>query len=98
MRSRNDRRWFRYVKGMRRLKIDRNQHTGDFGLECPCFDDDAGKGRGRVFARFADYPKACGCYMCANPRRGAYKSERITLDEKRANDSFQQQLEELNGV
>lgn len=64
-RSYSERRHNRHVKGMRRIKEDRAQHGNDHS--CSCFDT---SGRGRDFARFADYPKVCsnpGC--CGNPRR-----------------------------
>ena len=82
MRNRAERRYNRYVKGLRRLKKDRNQHGGD--LDCPCFDDDASKGHGRVFAIFADYPKSCQHVGCKNYRHNGWgKSERRTLAERR---------------
>lgn len=86
MRTRAERRWFRFVKGMRRLKEDRQQHTGTWRTDCPCWAEEAGIGRGRVFARFADTPKQCSCWMCGNPRRyyKAQMGEKLTLQERRA--------------
>lgn len=53
----------RYTKGIKRLKADRAEHGAD--RSCPCFCSNAGAGKGKIFARFADYPKACRCYMCS---------------------------------
>ena len=84
--TRAERRWFRYVKGMRRLREDRQEHspTGQETLEeaCPCFRPQGTKEFGRIFARFADYPKVCGGICCGNPRR--YMGE-VTFQEKKAN-------------
>lgn len=70
------RRYNRYIKGARRIRADRAQHGND--RRCECFQ--AGDGRGRIFARFADHPKHSSCLCCSNPRRlnGA------SLDELRA--------------
>lgn len=79
--KRSIRRHNRYLKGLKRLKEDRNQHGRD--LSCPCFEEQAGHGRGKIFARFADYPQICSCNMCGNPRRilGSQKT-RLTLQER----------------
>lgn len=66
------RRWTRYVKMMRRLRLDWNQHYED--LDCACRTDP------RIRARFADYPKACSCWMCRNRR----PNEGATIQEQRA--------------
>lgn len=58
------RRHERLRHGMRRLKDDRMGHGED--KTCACFDADAGKGKGAVFARFADTPASCSCWMCRN--------------------------------
>lgn len=65
--NKGERQRLRHFKGMRRLLEDRAEHTDD--LSCPCLGQEAGQGKGRVFARFADYPAACSCTMCGNPRR-----------------------------
>jgi hypothetical protein len=68
-RTRAERRYNRYVKGMRRIREDRAQHGSD--LWCECFDPD-----GRVFSQFADNPQ-----MIMNPwRHFKYPS----LQERRA--------------
>jgi len=58
----------RRIKGMRPLRQDRAQHAG-WETHCACLGDEAGQGRGRAFARFADYPQVCSCPMCGNRRR-----------------------------
>lgn len=85
-RSRAERRHFRKVKGLRRLIEDRQQHRND--SHCPCLEAEARKGKGRVFARFADYPQACGCQMCRNPRRTKLADfpDGRTLQEHKASD------------
>lgn len=45
----------RFVKGMRRIKIDRAEHGGS--RWCECFCSDADKGKGELFDRFANHPK-----------------------------------------
>jgi hypothetical protein len=77
--NRAERRAARYVKGLRRLRVDRAEHGEDHS--CPCFDEDAGRGRGQIFARFADHPTACSGWCCGNPRR--WYGER-TRQERRA--------------
>jgi hypothetical protein len=67
MRNYNERKHNRFVKGMRRLKEDRQEHT--FDKSCPCFSKEAGNGRGAVFARFADYPQTCSSWCCGNQRK-----------------------------
>lgn len=82
-RTRAERRHFRKVKGLRRLIEDRNQHYQN--STCPCLEDEARKGKGKVFSRFADYPQTCSSYCCGNPRRhGGSNRERLTLQEQRA--------------
>ena len=80
--KRSIRRHYRFYKGLRRLKEDRNQHGRD--LSCLCFSEEAGHGRGKLFARFADYPKICSCAGCCNPRHSAFGSrkDRLTLQEQ----------------
>jgi hypothetical protein len=73
-RTRAERRYNRYVKAMRRIHEDRAQHGSD--LHCSCFDPDA-----KEFARFADHPKNCSGWCCANPRR---KYGEVTFQEQRA--------------
>lgn len=71
-RSYEFRRHKRFVKGIKRIKIDRAEHgdgvwvrpNGEAEIVCECFSDDATKGRGKTFARFADTPKHCSCWMC----------------------------------
>lgn len=73
-RGRAQNRYNRYVKGMRRVKDDRNTH-GTEGLndprvyQCECFSDDVSKGRGWTFSKFADTPHPCSCWMCSINRR-----------------------------
>jgi hypothetical protein len=62
-RSWNYRRHKRYVKGIRRIRTDRAEHGDDHS--CECFCPDAQHGKGAVFARFADTPKNCSCWMCS---------------------------------
>lgn len=79
-RSYSERRHNRKVKGMRRVREDRAEHGGRETL-CECFSPETDRGRGAVFATFADHPKVCsnpGC--CGNPR----KRGEITNQEKRA--------------
>lgn len=79
--TRAERRWFREVKGMRRLKADRNEHHtyGQHTLEetCACFAPKNSKEFGRLFSRFADTPKLCSRYCCGNrrPHEGAPHNE-----------------------
>ena len=62
-RTKADRRFQRYVHGMRRIREDCAQHGADH--RCLCFSCD-----GRTFSRFADTPKSCSCSLgCGNPRR-----------------------------
>jgi len=84
VRTRAYRRFKRFVKGMRRIKEDRQQHGND--RSCLCFSVDAEHGRGKTFARFADTPNPCNCAACRNPRSGKGR-ERLTLQERRANES-----------
>lgn len=71
--TRAERRWFRYVKGMRRLKADRQEHSsyGTKTLEetCACFGQEGTREFGKLFSRFADTPKVCSGYCCGNRRR-----------------------------
>lgn len=66
----------RYVKMMRRLKLDWNQHYDD--LDCACRTDP------RIKARFADYPKACSCSSCANRRHHEKGGGGMSIQERRA--------------
>lgn len=68
---------------MRRLKEDRNQHYND--LTCACWTDP------KAMARFKEQPKMCSCDMCGNPRRSIFaaKSERLTIQERRAYSSVE---------
>ena len=83
--TRAERRWFRYVKGTRRLKADRNEHRtyGQKTLEetCDCFAEKTSKAFGRIFSRLADTPTVCSGYCCGNRRRteGPPASERRRL-------------------
>ena len=72
------RRHQRTVHGLRRLKEDQAQHGSD--RRCPCFAPDAARGRGVVFARFADHPTGCSGSCCGNRR----KWDGPTLQERRA--------------
>lgn len=78
-RTRTERRYQRYVKGIRRIREDRAQHGNDHG--CLCFERDAQRGRGEVFAYFADTPTRCSSYCCGNPRK---HFGIVTNQEKRA--------------
>jgi hypothetical protein len=84
-RSWNERRHFRQTKGLRRLSEDRAQHGGRqtaprFVL-CECFSDEAAKGKGAAFARFADTPTPCSGNCCGNPRRHFGE---VTVQEQKA--------------
>lgn len=83
--TRAERRWFREVKGLRRLREDKQQHKifGQEKLEeaCECFAQPGSKGYGRIFSRFADTPKRCSFICCGNPRKWL---KEITLQEKKA--------------
>jgi hypothetical protein len=66
-RTYNERKHKRFVKGMKRIKEDRAQHGRDHS--CPCFSQQASRGKGAEFARFADTPKVCSnSTCCGNPR------------------------------
>jgi hypothetical protein len=86
--TRAERRWFRYVKGMRRLKADRQEHSpyGTKTLEetCDCFAPKESKAFGKIFSRFADTPKPCSCISCGNKRH----LEGPTIQERRADDQW----------
>jgi len=85
MRNQAYRRFKRFVKGMRRIKEDRQQHGND--RSCECFSVDAEQGKGKTFARFADTPKNCSCTMCGSPRKWAKGKEALTRQEMRANET-----------
>lgn len=72
-----ERRWNRYVKGMRRIREDRAQHGNDHS--CACFET---SGRGAIFARFADHPQLCSS-CCGNRRKweGPTRQERRTVSD-----------------
>ena len=78
MRTRAYRRWIRSVKAWRRINEDRAQHGQS--RDCPCWDESDMQTWGRTFARFADTPRLCSCWMCANPRKFGH----LTLQERRA--------------
>lgn len=78
MRNYDERRWNRYIKGIRRVREDRMEHGGSkFGLACPCFGDEVTHGRGAIFDRFADTPQVCST-CCGNRRQweGPSRQER----------------------
>lgn len=71
-RSWDYRQYKRYVKGIKRIKIDRAEHGEDTG--CPCFCEDATHGRGKEFSRFADTPVSCSnSFCCGFDTKGWYK-------------------------
>lgn len=79
-RSYEYRRYKRYVKGIKRVKQDRAEHGNPFqapifGPVCECFAEDATHGKGKTFARFADYPAHCSCYMCTGWKRGTWEKD-----------------------
>lgn len=76
MRTRDWRRFRRFVKMTRRLKLDWNQHYTD--LECACRVDP------KVKSMFADTPKRCSCAGCGNRRRHQKGKERLSMCERRA--------------
>lgn len=76
MRTRDWRRFRRFVKMMRRLKLDWNQHYTD--LECPCRVDP------KVKSMFADTPQRCSCSSCGNRRRHEKGVARLSMCERRA--------------
>ena len=78
MRNYNERKHYRHVKGMRRIKEDRAQHGND--RRCPCFSAQADKGKGPEFARFADTPTLCSGWCCGNQR----KVSGDTMQERKA--------------
>ena len=78
-RSYGYRRHTRYVKGIKRIREDRAQHGNDHS--CACFCPSADKGKGAVFARFADYPKHCGCWRCSNAAKGPWEDTHYVPDE-----------------
>lgn len=78
------RRHQRYVHGKRRIDQDRAQHGGrqleitlhgEIRRLCECFSDDVDRGRGAVFARFADTP---------HPERDPWKAWEPLPWEKKA--------------
>jgi hypothetical protein len=85
-RSRAYRRHQANAKMWRRLKEDRNQHYED--LSCPCWHDP------KAMARFKEQPKVCSRpECCGNPRRSkGPKNERLTMQERKAQDAARQQL------
>jgi hypothetical protein len=78
-RSYDYRRYKRYVKGIKRIHIDRAQHGNDHS--CACFCPDADQGRGPVFALFADTPKHCQAWMCSNAAAGPWEDNHYVPDE-----------------
>lgn len=52
----------------------------------------------RGASRLRDNMKICSCWMCCNPRRSSMfkKRERLTMQEHRENDRFEDQLKELD--
>lgn len=76
MRTRDWRRFRRFVKMTRRLKLDWNQHYTD--LECPCRVDP------KVKSMFADTPKRCSCSSCGNRRRNSKGEAKLLMCERRA--------------
>ena len=94
--TRAERRWFRQVKGFRRLKEDKQQHRifGQNTLEetCACFTRPGTKEYGRVFARFADTPKVCSFLGCGNPRKWF---KEVMQQEKKIAMSEQEQRRDL---
>lgn len=91
MRNRAYRRHKSNSKMWRRLKEDRNQHYED--LTCPCWTDK------KAMAVFKEQPKRCGKMCCANPRKGgafaSSRRERLTMQERRAEDGFLDRLLDL---
>lgn len=87
--TRAERRWFREVKGMRRLKSDRNEHRirGQQTLEetCACFAQPGTEEFGRIFSRFADTPTRCSGYCCGNRR----KLEGESISERRHKTAYE---------
>lgn len=104
--NKGERKRIRFFKGMRRLRQDIEEHsaypTSYGGLpntSCPCQSSDSRRGRGRTFARFADYPKVCSCAMCGNPRhKGWGGPELLTLQERRLLDRDNAALATLEGL
>jgi hypothetical protein len=78
----------RYVKGIRRIRLDRAEHGGSDDFSCPRFCEDATHGRGALFARFADYPKNCGCWVCSSEAWAPWEWARFvpTLESEAADD------------
>jgi len=70
--NKGERKRIRFFKGMRRLKQDLNEHatyTTAYGgipnQSCPCQAENSRQGKGKTFARFADYAAHCSCDMCS---------------------------------
>ncbi len=78
-RSYDYRRYKRYVKGIRRIRADRGEHGNDHS--CECFWPDADKGKGAVFALFADTPKHCQAWMCSNAAWEPWEDNHFVPDE-----------------
>ena len=78
-RSYDYRRYKRYVNGIKRIRGDRAQHGSDHSCECSC--PTAEKGRGSVFARFADTPKHCQAWMCSNSASGPWEDNHYVPDQ-----------------
>lgn len=75
MHTRAERRRQRYVKGMRRVK-DNRQWRETYGRQTLeeagiCFAQDTSKKFRKAFSRLADTPQICSCMMCGNKRRWA---------------------------
>jgi hypothetical protein len=73
------RKYKRYVKGINRIREDRAQHGDE--RSCPCFCSDADRGKGAVFAQFADTPKNCSCWMCSAGAWGPWEESHFVPDE-----------------
>lgn len=54
----------------------------------------------KVAVRQHDYMAVCSCNMCGNPRRSGWggKDCVLTMAERRADDTFNDQLEEANAI
>jgi hypothetical protein len=67
-------------KGIKRIRRDRAEHAGSDYFSCECFCEDATHGRGSVFARFADTPQWCSCWMCSNAAWGPWEDSHFVPD------------------
>ena len=55
------------------------------------------KERKKWYGLFRDNASRCSCSMCCNPRRGGWESKYpLTMQERKAEDAYNDGMEELN--